>query len=370
MNLFPPPTGTEISPEQARALDDSFFSSNPMGYFQSRIDALIAWSSGPPVDYSSGLGRDLLRRLGLKEDAAGETSDDTRSMQIASDSFSLRHHVAECTVRLFASLVRQQQGVAQHPALWAEISEDRDNGVDLVKRVNNFFMSDASGAKFTKMVLPASLIIEHSNQIQFHRALGVIADWLGHACRLLVDGALDINAANNKSKHGLAVRPRDDVRLTFTTVAPDTHGNVPLSALTGDRAFNVFDAPFLESLSSPHPRAKKQTQGMELNWIQLHAPTLLAEATMISVVHGALFHVAAARHLEGGSDFAPPLFPALPLGPTPDELLQNTTSGMRWPVTLPEGANQPGRKAAIVRHDMEVPLSIDGVGRAGQVVQG
>ena len=368
--MFPSPSSKEISPEQALVLDDSFYSSNPMAYFQSRVDSLITWSAGPTVDYTTGLGYELLTLLRLPGEAAGQTDDQVRSMQIASDAFSLRHHIAECTIRLFAALIRKGEGDSRHAALWAEIAEDRDDGAKLFKRITNFFEPDDVTGRFPKMIVPAALLDQHAGSPELARSLEVLAAWLWHAGSLLVDDRLDVNAANNKAKHGLAVRPRDDTRLTLTTVPPDDHGNVQLSALDGPHALNIFDSPFLESLSAPPSKVKAQTRGMELNWIKLHTPTLLAEATMISVVHGALFHVAASQHFADRTDLTPPSFPTLPLGPTPDELLTETVSGLRLPVTFPEGANQHGRKAAVIFRQFDLPMSFTTVARNGKVVEG
>src|SRR5665647_1139049 len=40
--VFPPPIGPDLSADQARILDDTFFGSDPFGYFQARVESLIA----------------------------------------------------------------------------------------------------------------------------------------------------------------------------------------------------------------------------------------------------------------------------------------------------------------------------------------
>ena len=42
--MYPPPTGTRLSAEQRRALDDTFLSSDPFGYFSARIHMLLEWA--------------------------------------------------------------------------------------------------------------------------------------------------------------------------------------------------------------------------------------------------------------------------------------------------------------------------------------
>src|SRR5665647_3619848 len=56
--VFPPPTGPVPNVEQVRELDDSFFASDPFGYFRARIESLIACAQGAQVDYGTALGDD------------------------------------------------------------------------------------------------------------------------------------------------------------------------------------------------------------------------------------------------------------------------------------------------------------------------
>ena len=56
----------------------------------------------------------------------------------------------------------------------------------------------------------------------------------------------DLNSAHNKVQHGLAVRARSDLRVTFNSTPPNADGTVPLSALSGDGTFDIFDRPILE----------------------------------------------------------------------------------------------------------------------------
>jgi hypothetical protein len=42
--MYPPPTGEDLTPEQARELDDTFLASNPFEYFRSRTASLLSWA--------------------------------------------------------------------------------------------------------------------------------------------------------------------------------------------------------------------------------------------------------------------------------------------------------------------------------------
>lgn len=47
--MYPPPTGKDLTQEQARELDDTFLASDPFEYFRSRISSLLIWQEAAPV---------------------------------------------------------------------------------------------------------------------------------------------------------------------------------------------------------------------------------------------------------------------------------------------------------------------------------
>lgn len=174
---------------------------------------------------------------------------------------------------------------------------------------------------------------------------------------LLVRNDVDINAAHNKVKHGLAVRARDDLRLTITGQPPNLDGTVPLSALRGDDALDVFGSPTLDFLARP-PSQGKRKQGLEVTTLKLDPATLLAETWLMAVAHAAIFHVAAARHFAGRDiPFQP--FPRLPLGPTPEQLLGEAVVGIRHPVTTPPDGGPLDRKTGVAFRTFFVPFDVN-----------
>lgn len=173
----------------------------------------------------------------------------------------------------------------------------------------------------------------------------------------LVRHDINLNAAHNKVKHGLAVRSRGDLRMTFTTQPPYADGTIPLSALTGPNALDVFDSVVLDYLSRP-PKEQGRKQGLEVSTLRLNPATLLPETWMMAVTHAAMFHIAATRHVEDrGITIAP--YPTLHLGPTPEQLLGNAVVGMRHPVTTPPDGGEPNRDAGIAFQQAFVPLKMD-----------
>jgi hypothetical protein len=166
------------------------------------------------------------------------------------------------------------------------------------------------------------------------RALAVHVAWIDYAIALLGQKSPDLNAAHNKFKHGMGLRPQDDVLSTFTTTPPNSDGGVPLKALTGDQAFNLFDGITTEFLAR-----SDRKHGLEATQIaMMPAPTLVEAAAMAHTL-ALLFHTAAVKHLP---DHAPiegrkvPDHPGLLIdGPRVGTLRPLQPFAMRFPLTTP-----------------------------------
>lgn len=349
------PTSDTLTPEMARELNDRFFSSDPLAYFHSRIDSLVSWASSPAVDYTTGLGADLLQRLGQPAQHTSQTDEGSRELQVASDAFSLRQHVAESVIRLFVALLNIPKEPTDTTCLWVEVAGDRSDGAALVAQVQEFFESGQAATDFQPMVIPPAVVAGLNENDVGQQVLDVLSAWLAHAAYLLTQRQLDVNAAANKAKHGHAIRPRNNERWALSTTPPDENGDVPLSALTGESSIQLIDTPVIESLTVPRPNKQKH-EGIELSWVKLDTATLLAEAKLMSTVHGALFHVAASKHFAGRTDAQAPPYPTLHTGPTPDDLLTGTLTGIRWPVTMPSDPAHAARQSALVWREGTTPF--------------
>lgn len=368
--VFNSPEGPNLTATQAAELDDSYFQSRPFGYFSSRIATLSA--SGPIEKnvVATDVGPELAAALGQTSISdLIDFNDSDRELQIATDSFALRHHAAESLVRLYHGLTIGITAQGSAPCVWAAVAEGPTRTIDLVDQARTHLMSPEGHQNFWRMVFPETVASQHNQEHQANQALNVIGDWLHHAMTLLVRDDININAAHNKVKHGLSVRTRDDLRLTFTTQAPNADGTVPLSALTGDKAFDIFDTPTIDYLARP-PRKGNRKQGLEVSSLKLAPATLLAETWMMSIAHAAMFHVAADRHFTGRDIPFQPL-PKLPLGPTPTQLLGESVVGMRHPVTTPPDGGPVERRAGIAFQSTFVPLEINfNTQMSGKVVEG
>ena len=98
---------------------------------------------------------------------------------------------------------------------------------------------------------------------------------------------------------------------------------------------------------------------MEFTTLNLPPATLLAEAWMMTVAYGAMFHVAATEYFAGRTDMTLPAYPDVPAGPEPHQLLQGAILGIRHPATTPPGGGEITRGFGIAFHERFVPMDID-----------
>lgn len=377
--MYPPPVGPELTEDQARELDDTFLASDPFRYFSSRIASLLAWQENAPVankplpEASPGSVRSEFNQY--LQDAAvdGPFQDLDVHAQVAADSLAVRHHAAEALLRLVSARLAPSEEIGP-PCLWAEVASGPTQIASVIDRINASAEEADPGERMLRALVEPGTLQTVRSRPEIIDACNVFVAWIGYAARLLSPAEIDLHAGHNKAKHGLAVRPRSDMRVTFLTTPPDGDGNVPLSAFNGPDALDIFDQPVLELLA--RPKAEGHRQGLELTQLRLKPSALLADAYMLAMAHGALFHVAAAEHFAGREDLrdhqgAPP-FPGYPMGkPLPKHIDADAPLGMRFPLTTPLQGGPPRREAGIGFRDRFQILYLDHANRvSGQVVDG
>jgi hypothetical protein len=239
---------------------------------------------------------------------------------VATDSFAVRYHTAEALVRLYHGLTVGSTAGGSAACVWASVADGPLRTVDLVEQASSHLRSTPGREAFWSLVLPSAVAPEATQEMV--TALNIMGAWLQRAMALLIRDDININAAHNKVKHGLAVRPRDDVRITFTTQGPNADGTIPVSALTGPDAVDLFGTVTLDYLARPSKQHGRR-QGLEVSTLRLSPEVLLAEAWMMAVTHGAMFYVAAAQHFAGREGLLatyPPPTPGTNTGPALGEL--------------------------------------------------
>jgi hypothetical protein len=229
--------------------------------------------------------------------------------QVALDAFSLRHQAAEALARLAVAALERDQGAKT--SLWSTVADGPHQIPDLAKRLAELHVA-MEPTQTAALFLPPNLGQDAYSRAGVQRAVETFALWLARAMSILMPAPIDLHSANNKTKHGLAIRARADMRVDFTTMSPGEDGTVPLEAFDEENGFTIFDRPVLEFLSR-----RRKSAGLAVTQLRLDAPSLLVESYMLALTHAALFHVQAARHFAdheppGGTTMAP--YPGLAVG--------------------------------------------------------
>lgn len=375
--MYPPATGRDLTPEQAQQLDDTFLAADPFSYFRSRIASLLSWhethaaglTTPPPEDGIRAEFNAYLQHSHV--DDAMPTLD--VEAQIAADALALRQHVAEALVRLAAARLTPPQFDGP-PCLWVDLSRSEQHLTDVEAKLSAGAREPDAQARALRAFLPPWVIAEAPTNPNVVDATNVFLVWLSYARHLLRDRLIDVPAAHNKAKHGLAVRVRADSLTQALTTALSPEGTIPAGVLNGPATVTLIDQPVLEVLADA-PRVNRHPQGLELTQLRLKPSALLADAYMLAWAHGALFHVAAAEHFADHTDnddatLHPPAFPGLPVGgPKPEHIDAEALIGMRWALTTPPGGGPPGRDSGIAFRDYFIPVKV-GPGQRFRVVDG
>lgn len=382
--MYPPPAGKDLTPEQARELDDTFLASNPYEYFRARIAGLLSWAENAPrqtreesstldradptslrAEFTSYMHRPVadVYFKGLDVDA-----------QIAADSLAVRHHAAEALVR-FACARLAPHPTNPVPCVWAAIANGPVAIGDVIGRLSKSAHEPNPEGRFIRVVLPPEQRELALDQSEVVEGVNVFLAWLGYAVTLLSPAPIDLHGAHNKVKHGLAVRPRADMRVELITGPLADPSAIPVSVFNSATTLTIFDQPVLELLAHG-PRMNGHRQGLELTQLRLNPAALLADAAMIAMTHAAMFHVAAVEHFSGREDLPdyvePPAFPGLPsTGPSPEDIEAEAPLGMRFPLTTPPGGGKPARVAGLGFRTYFQTIEVDYDARThGTVVDG
>ncbi|WP_152649952.1 hypothetical protein [Demequina globuliformis] len=232
---------------------------------------------------------------------------------------------------------------------------------------------EATGQRLADLLLPAPEIYLRRDKDDVVSTLDVFESWLHYASLLLSRSDFYLHGVYNKTKHGLAVAARDDMRLAITTAAPTPEGSIRLSDINGPKTTDVIRAPVIEALHRS-PGRRKDNPGLEVSQVQIDIDEVLQECEMVAWVHGALFHGLAREHFESRGDqvdglTAPPHPGLYPDGPTPRTDDFGLPTGFRDRITL-GGQSLPERKTGIAFPGRFVGLNQHGPMQTGQVVDG
>lgn len=150
--VYPPPSGPTLTQDEAHALDDQYLSSDPTGYFRSRIYGLLAdyQHRDEPHEPLTGF-TETLRNVAP---SLGKPTGDEIELQIAIDAVQLRHHVSEALLRLLHSLYRLRSD--KQGSLWMQMTESPRQLPSLLKELHTWITSDDSLSVLGRFLHPGA----------------------------------------------------------------------------------------------------------------------------------------------------------------------------------------------------------------------
>ncbi|GAA3675092.1 hypothetical protein EU513_15215 [Yimella sp. RIT 621] len=336
--MYPVPSGPSLTERELLDLDKRYLTSDPAGAAFARIEAILHATDGHLNTLErSGDNWDQFAQL-LGNVAEADPRQAQNELHAVTDAIQARHHAAESLLRLLYALLKRRH-TERPTSLWLTIIDSPTRWNDLAEEYAAVLPVDPLPV-FAGLLFPLPVGTTLSDT-QVDAVQNSIL-WINRAWDLVLPGHLDVNAAYNKIKHGVAARPEDSLRLTFTNEPPSPEGEVKLSALTGDSAFDLFDTTVLEFISRPGSAKGEEKNGYERTLLRIDIPAVLAEAWMFARTHAALFHTAAFRLQEASaSDIRLPPYSRPSTGPAPDEVRRAPVDGMRFPLTTtPSGKIQ------------------------------
>lgn len=364
--MYPTPSGPSLTKRELLDLDMRYLTSDPAGAAFARIETILHATDGHLNELKrSGDTRDRFVQL-LGNIADADPREPQNELHAVTDAIQARHHAAESLLRLLYALLKRRR--AEEPtSLWLTIIDSPSRWNALADEYAALLPSDPLPV-FAGLLFPLPIGTSLSNT-QVDAVQNAIA-WIHRAWDLVLPGHLDVNAAHNKIKHGVSARAEDSLRVTVTSEPPSAGGEVKLSALTGDSAFDLFDTTVLEFISRPGNAKGEEKNGYERTLLRVDIPEVLAEAWMFARTHGALFHTAASRLQEAdASGLRLPPYPRPSTGPAPRAVRQAPVEGLRFPLTTtPSGKIR--RPSLIAFSDGSARTVSFGPGTPGRIIDG
>lgn len=291
---------------------------------------------------------------------------ENRRAQVAIDAFGVRQHLAETLLRFLEARIAIADAEPGSKSLWFALATGPTKTQDVVDAVETGFAREDRHL-VSELLLPSRLIAAGPTPAA-NEALRIAVAWIRHAVGLLTRTDLPLSAGNNKTKHGMAVRHVDDVRIDAVSAPELDPSRIPLGVMEGRTGISipVIDRPILKLLSArPTRRGAQYTKEADHVWIQLDVVSLISEATALNHVLRAAFHVAATEHrARTGSPDAVSAHIDLTRLPEPRQVLDGRhIMGLRFPVTA---ASEP---ATVVFREVGLSLPLPlGPRRSGVIV--
>ncbi len=198
---------------------------------------------------SGPISDEFVRLLGPSAVNYDKSDERVAKLQVAVDAFALRHQVAETLLR-FLHVVLHHRAGSSH---WADLTDTPFKTHDVY--VQNHARLTAEGtdseALLRSVLLPPGYLPDnHSDpgtqpsldqrsagELVNH-ALSLHVAWINYAIMMFIQENPDLDAAHNKFKHGMGLRPHDDVLSTLTST-PANSGRRSATKLSLDPPIGV-----------------------------------------------------------------------------------------------------------------------------------
>ncbi|MDN5896558.1 MAG: hypothetical protein L0H93_21370 [Nocardioides sp.] len=331
--MYPPPIADSVSSDLAARLDDQFFTGDPSAYFRARLRALLA--TGASWSPEDKLTAEVQRLLGPGAALLTDVDPRAQQMQVAVDAIALRHQIAEALLRLLHAILHKES--SPDASLWVALTDTPNAMKDVIKEAKAALRDGPAEAyeQLGDLLLPradVSDVLTEADEIEDSRNIHI--EWVNFAIKLMLDKDPDLNAAHNKFKHGMAIRPQDDLLLTLMPTGPSPDGTVEADVLNGPQTAALLDGVTAEFLAR-----RGQKHGLELTQMRTDPALAISEAGALMITHALLFHRAAVRHFAERKvpdhrkiATSPGCFVG---GPHPGKMRADRPFALRFPLSLP-----------------------------------
>lgn len=363
--MFPEPAGVDLTDEQSKMLDDTYFASDPAKYFRERIEAVLAWDQVGEPNWDQGLAKEVRQRLGARAKELSSGNSAGSETTVAVEAFMLRHHLAEAVARFVYALIHRAKNDSEGDSFWKGVSDTPTKTTDVLNKIETWITEGAATPTYQEMLLPAEVVLsvkENPEGIKkLEVALELQADWIAHACSIIGANGVHSTGAYNKIKHGFAAIPHDNLRINILAEKPSPEGATAEALNTAPSLFRGIPLGFISQL--------EKKRAYEFSYLDLNASVLLAECEMLTVTYAALFYSAAKSYYLKQEGEVNASYPKLPLGPTPAGLVgEKSLVGVRYPITFDKSGSPSTRSTAVVFMSEVVPIKMQGPAVKSRVI--
>lgn len=243
---------------QVRYLNDQYFTSDPTEYFEARLWQLLSMPEERDDETLFNDKQDTLAahffRLLPEFRFVPDSGDTERRMRATViESLALRHHVAETTLRLYMALRTD----CRSP--WFQMAAAKSSD-EFNKFCRLLLTTGQPAAELREEVRRIAFppVAEPRDGVELDDFITAFEEWLRHAAWIISENGLDLGAAYNQVKHGLAIMATEKLRVDVLTDIRDPRHPTVAELNSGTP---IINAPSIRYLDRHRP-----DKGHEFGW--------------------------------------------------------------------------------------------------------